>query len=232
MILGYAALSRKQIEQGIARLSDAIDDAIDDPSADVNALFVRASLPLPATFAACQDRTPSAHLDPSFLRQPALTARAAAADTCRPAQCAKRVTSMVAVSKICRYPIKGLSAQPLSSVMLEAGKPFPLDRVFALARPGAPIDRNDPKWAKKGLFVMLMLDEGLAQVTTSSRSRNHAAYRPAGRRQVASAQLDDEADRAKSRNSSGSCCRPSAPRRRWCARAAGISWTSRTTSFR
>jgi hypothetical protein len=40
LILGYAALSRKQIEQGIARLSDAIDDAIDDPSADVNALFV------------------------------------------------------------------------------------------------------------------------------------------------------------------------------------------------
>ena len=42
LILGYAALSRKQIEQGIARLSDAIDDALDDPSADVNALFGRA----------------------------------------------------------------------------------------------------------------------------------------------------------------------------------------------
>ena len=32
LILGYAALSRKQIEQGIARLSDAIDDALDDPA--------------------------------------------------------------------------------------------------------------------------------------------------------------------------------------------------------
>ena len=51
LILGYAALSRKQIEQGISRLSDAIDDAIDDPSADVNALFVRASVPPSAPIA-------------------------------------------------------------------------------------------------------------------------------------------------------------------------------------
>ena len=39
IILGYAALSPKQIEQGIARLSDAIDDAIDDPATDMTALF-------------------------------------------------------------------------------------------------------------------------------------------------------------------------------------------------
>ena len=35
IILGYAALSPKQIEKGIARLSDAIDDAIDDPRTDM-----------------------------------------------------------------------------------------------------------------------------------------------------------------------------------------------------
>ena len=39
IILGYAALSPKQIEKGIARLSDVIDDAIDDPATDMNALF-------------------------------------------------------------------------------------------------------------------------------------------------------------------------------------------------
>ena len=54
LILGYAALSRKQIEQGIARLSDAIDDALDDPSADVNSLFVRAASPTPAPVANSQ----------------------------------------------------------------------------------------------------------------------------------------------------------------------------------
>ena len=48
LILGYAALSRKQIDQGISRLSDAIDDALDDPSADVNSLVVKASVPTAA----------------------------------------------------------------------------------------------------------------------------------------------------------------------------------------
>src|SRR6202042_682425 len=39
IILGYAALSLKQIEKGIARLSDAIDDAIDDPATAMAAFF-------------------------------------------------------------------------------------------------------------------------------------------------------------------------------------------------
>jgi GntR family transcriptional regulator/MocR family aminotransferase len=64
------------------------------------------------------------------------------------------------------YPIKGLSAQPQRGVELEAGKPFPFDRIYALARPGAPIDLVEPKWAKKGQFVMLMLDDALARVQT------------------------------------------------------------------
>jgi GntR family transcriptional regulator/MocR family aminotransferase len=66
LILGYAALSRKQIEQGVARLSDAIDDVVDDPSADVNALLVKASVPPPAPPATARK---TRHLDPSFLRQ-------------------------------------------------------------------------------------------------------------------------------------------------------------------
>ncbi|MES1178081.1 MAG: rubredoxin [Myxococcales bacterium] len=67
---------------------------------------------------------------------------------------------------IYRYPIKGLSPQALPGVRLEAGKPFPFDRVFALVRPGVPIDAQAPRWAKKGLFLMLMLEESLARVQT------------------------------------------------------------------
>jgi DNA-binding transcriptional MocR family regulator len=66
----------------------------------------------------------------------------------------------------CRYPVKGLSADAPRRAQLEAEKPFPHDRVFALARPSAPIDSVNPQWAKKGPFAMLMLDEGLARVTT------------------------------------------------------------------
>ncbi len=73
---------------------------------------------------------------------------------------------MRSVRAIYRYPIKGLSPQPVPGVMLEAGKPFPFDRVFALVRPNLPVDPEAPRWAKKGLFLMLMLDEALARVQT------------------------------------------------------------------
>ena len=74
--------------------------------------------------------------------------------------------------------------------MLEADKPFPHDRIFALVRPGAPIDRDDPKWAKKGLFVMLMLEENLARVNTALDLDSLRLTVKQGNQQVISAQLD------------------------------------------
>jgi GntR family transcriptional regulator/MocR family aminotransferase len=197
LILGYAALSRKQIEQGIARLSDAVDDAVDDPGADLNALFVRASVPTASAKPVAKSARPSLHLDPIFLRQPALTARRRRRRHFPSGAPRQAGNVMVAVSKIYRYPIKGLSAQPLSGVILEADKPFPDDRIFAFARPGAPIDRDEPKWAKKGLFVMLMLDENLARVETLLDVETLRLTVRQGNREVASARLDDAADREK-----------------------------------
>ena len=195
LILGYAALSRKQIEQGMARLSDAIDDAVDDPSADVNALFARAVVPPTPPTTAKKKRI----LDPSFLQQPALAARRRRRRSLASGAARQAGNVMIAVSKIYRYPIKGLSAQPLSNVALEADRPFPHDRIFALARPGAPIDRADPKWAKKGLFVMLMLDENLARVNTSLDLETLRLTVRQGNQQVASAQLADAEDRTQNR---------------------------------
>jgi GntR family transcriptional regulator/MocR family aminotransferase len=202
LILGYAALSRKQIDQGISRLSDAIDDVLDDPSADVNALFVRASVPVPPPPQTARNPTARKirNLDPNFLRQPALAARRRRRKSLVLATARQAGGAMVTVSKICRYPIKGLSAQPLSRVALEADKPFPQDRIFALVRPGAPIDRNDPKWAKKGLFVMLMLDENLARANTCLDVDSLRLTIKQGNNQVASALLSDAEDRAKIEN--------------------------------
>jgi len=197
LILGYAALSRKQIEQGISRLSDAIDDALDDPNADVNALFGKAAVPLPAMPKTA--RKPR-NLDSNFMRRPALTTRRRPGRGFVPSAERETGRPMIAVSKIYRYPIKGLSAQPLAKVALETGKPFPHDRIFALARPGAPIDADEPKWAKKGLFVMLMLDEGLARVQTSLDLDSLRLTVAQGSQQVASARLSDEADRAEIAN--------------------------------
>ncbi len=73
---------------------------------------------------------------------------------------------MPVISNIYRYPVKGLSAQRVASAVVQVGQPFPHDRIFALARPRSPIETDTAKWAKKGLFVMLMLDEALARVRT------------------------------------------------------------------
>ena len=70
IMLGYAALSPKQIEKGIARLSDAIDDAIDDPATDMTALFCR-----PVRAAVQTIRAAKRNLAPRLRQQPALRNR-------------------------------------------------------------------------------------------------------------------------------------------------------------
>jgi hypothetical protein len=57
-----------------------------------------------------------------------------------------------------------MSAEPLPRVSLAAGKGVPLDRGFALARPGAAFDPEHPAGLPKTNFVMLMSDERLAEL--------------------------------------------------------------------
>jgi len=104
---------------------------------------------------------------------------------------------MPVLKNIYRYPIKGLSAQPLVRVELEARKPFPHDRVFALVRPGAPFDIHDPRWGKKGLFVMLMLEEALARVRTTLDIETLRLTVTQDNRQLIVADLNDDEARAK-----------------------------------
>lgn len=193
LLLGFGALLPKQIEQAIDRLSEAIDDTVDNLKADVTTYLVGA----PQTSPSIQHRlrrTPT-HLDSRFRQQPALPKprRTRAPSGTRIAQGPRPI--MASVSSIYRYPVKGLSAQPLARVDTEVGKPLPFDRIFALARPTAPIDRDNPKWAKKGLFAMLMLDEGLAQVATDLDVDTMWLTARRGGRQVAAGCLNDPADR-------------------------------------
>ena len=59
IILGYGSLLRKQIDQGIARLSDAIDDAVDDPNADISAFFCNSGGALSGAVKAHYQASPS-----------------------------------------------------------------------------------------------------------------------------------------------------------------------------
>ena len=77
-------------------------------------------------------------------------------------------------------------------MQLEAEKPFPHDRGAPSPDLRGGSNSVNPQWAKKGLFAMLMLDEGLARVTTEldlERSPAHRSpqgaggdLRPVGRR--------------------------------------------------
>ena len=103
---------------------------------------------------------------------------------------------MPVLKNIYRSPIKGLSAQPLARVELEAKQPLPYDRVFALVRPGAPFDTSEPRWGKKGLFVMLMLEEALARVRTTLDVETSQLTITRDNHQLMVADLNDDGARA------------------------------------
>jgi GntR family transcriptional regulator / MocR family aminotransferase len=191
IILGYAALSLKQIEKGIARLSDAVDDAIDDPATDMTALFSD-QFAMPQAISSAKR-----NLAPRLRQQPAL--RNLSPNRAFSGKIIARLggAPMPVLRNIYRYPIKGLSAQLLTRIDIEAKKPFPHDRIFALVRPGAPFDTSQPKWGKKGLFVMLMLEEALAQVRTTLDVETLQLTITRDNHRLIVADLNDEAARGK-----------------------------------
>lgn len=194
IVLGYASLTPRQIEQGIARLSDAIDETLDNEPAFLSEVLVNAPISLRALARPSVARRP--HLAPQLRQRPALHRIPRRQAPSWPNVTAEGGIGMPIVSGIYRYPIKGLSPQPLTGVALEADKPFPFDRVFALTRPGVPIDPDEPRWAKKGLFIMLMLEEQLAQVQTHLDIDTLRLTITAKGEELLSADLDGEADRA------------------------------------
>lgn len=65
---------------------------------------------------------------------------------------------------LARYPIKGMSAEPLEGVTLQPGEGFPGDRQWGFARPGSGFDPTDPKPLPKDKFVVLLKEAGLAGI--------------------------------------------------------------------
>jgi len=70
------------------------------------------------------------------------------------------------VQSIYRYPVKGLSPEPLGRVTLTPREGLPHDRRFALARPECQFDPANPQWLPKTQFYMLMRDAKLARLHT------------------------------------------------------------------
>jgi len=74
------------------------------------------------------------------------------------------------IERITRFPVKGLSAELLDSVTLQAGEGLPGDRRFAFAQGDSPFDAAAPTWMPKRNFACLAVNARAAAV--------HAAYDP------------------------------------------------------
>ena len=78
-----------------------------------------------------------------------------------------------AIKAIYRYPIKGLSPQPLQQARLEAGKTIPADRLYAIENGPSGFDPAAPSYFPKQRFLMLMRNERLAALRTDYDEASH-----------------------------------------------------------
>ena len=70
------------------------------------------------------------------------------------------------IASIYRYPVKGLSPEPLPRVAVAAGQTLPADRRYAIENGPSGFDAAAPVWMSKTTFLMLMRDERLAGLQT------------------------------------------------------------------
>lgn len=70
------------------------------------------------------------------------------------------------IASLQRYPVKGLSPEPLDAITLSKGGYFPGDRLFAIENGPAGFDPDNPQHQPKIKFLMLMRNESLARLKT------------------------------------------------------------------
>ena len=70
------------------------------------------------------------------------------------------------IAALHRYPVKGLSPEPLKDVVLESDGGFPFDRAYAIENGPSGFDPTAPRHFPKTAFLMLMRNESLAALST------------------------------------------------------------------
>ena len=77
------------------------------------------------------------------------------------------------IAGIYRYPVKGLTPEPLPSATLSAGQTLLSDRRYAIENGPSGFDPAEPKWMPKPHFLMLQRDEWLAALQTHFDDASH-----------------------------------------------------------
>ncbi len=100
---------------------------------------------------------------------------------------------MPTLSALYRYPVKGLSPEPLAEAALQAGDGFPLDRRLAITNGGWHFDAATYQPLRKTSFVTLMQHESLAALRTQIQDGGNRLVVRAPDGGEITASLDDEA---------------------------------------
>jgi uncharacterized protein YcbX len=81
--------------------------------------------------------------------------------------------SQAAIRAIYRYPVKGLTPEPLGRTRLTAGQTVPGDRLYAIENGPSGFDPAAPRYRPKTCYLMLMRNERLATLRTRFEDQNH-----------------------------------------------------------
>ncbi|HJS33696.1 MAG TPA: MOSC domain-containing protein [Alphaproteobacteria bacterium] len=101
----------------------------------------------------------------------------------------------IRVAHIYRYPVKGLTPEPLARVAIAPGQGLPHDRRFALAHGTTRFDPAAPEWLPKSNFLMLMKNERLARLKTHFDAESGILAIERDGRKVAGADITQPAGR-------------------------------------
>jgi uncharacterized protein len=80
---------------------------------------------------------------------------------------------MAKIQSIYRYPVKGLTPEPMPRVALSPGQTLPGDRLYAIENGPSGFDPAAPAYLSKTHFLMLMKNERLASLRASFNQDSH-----------------------------------------------------------
>ena len=100
------------------------------------------------------------------------------------------------IRAIYRYPVKGLSPDPLARVVLPKGETLPADRLYAIENGPTGFDPAQPAYFPKQRFLMLMRNERLAALRTEYDEATHTLTIHAEGREAARGDLRTDEGRA------------------------------------
>jgi MOSC domain-containing protein len=105
-------------------------------------------------------------------------------------------TANAKIHAIYRYPVKGLSPEPLARTTLSVQDTLPADRLYAIENGPSGFDPAAPRHQPKQRYLMLMRNERLAQLRTRFDDSSHTLAVEARGREVARGDLRTPAGRA------------------------------------